>query len=1366
MDALQGRVDSIGSEVRQIGDALRGYLDHGATATRKVKPPGTKAGRDLLQHLLGRLDQVSTELVDVQKLSSNVSPPLPNNSPDTPLSYGSPVPLPPSTHPQDDPGGPQDGIHPHPPSHEPSHPDAHPDSNAQSHSHPHPHPESGSGPGSGSGSEHQAHAPAQPRSKTTSPPADHRIPAPLSRSLPPPATIPMSISSQVRPQLSEHSSPVFPCQYQDIHVLNEDLFEEFSRHPVVRSRGYFKLQVQGLPPLRVEKMARPSRDHATSFCYKTDSQGLIKVDTGKRVRFSSPRLPFPRTVRSHWSVQAQRDLWNSTALDPPKGTRPYIIGNPLFDDVELSPGEKLRQRGRTALEGINTQYVYFNLTGKTITTMHREDAHVRSENLLRSGENKFWCFVKPSFTDRLEHHMRLEYPEMRGCSQAVRHLSRHIPPAKLDEWGVEYTLDYCVPGQAVVTEPGTYHQVLNLGPNYAVAINLEYLSSPDEPSDYTFCDDNCPDKFAISAEDFAIFRKPGAPIESELSDENEATPQPVQQRKQEQKPPAVYEGPHSPQSQPAQKLGPAPEKPLPGSPKIAAAAAAPAQTPTPVAHQIPQGKPKPAAEPPLTQAITPPTEKSLPKHLEPTVPQPTQRGNAQQKPPVPITPELAQSQLPQAVTPSLQKSPPDNTKVQDPVTQGNQARIELQPQVSAPRQVLAPQQDPSPASQPRTSEVPVAATQVVRAAMPQQKEMGAQFNATVVPLAVAKRVQVLPQKGDDNTQAGPAQVAKAAIKELHPSPRQGISLVKTTVTEPRATSPKRTPPTQPHPPTPTQTSLHSHPYFQLRDYDDLSGPLAPLLALAAASEPEQQLRYHHNTVHPVRPAQNPFSSPGQFAQLPNGPYFAPMATTAGFNTQPMVRPAQLLQQPIGTSSPAASASPDARLLPFNTRPTPPKSNKRPAAMPPVKKAPKKQKPGPPSLPIPPPASESPRRAAYKNLATLVQSCQQARIGTLAAAPVCGRPEFDRIDRLVKDWRVVSRSVPHSGNILEFVNYVDKVMHGNSEIEIFLCRFSKMMLAEAAENNGKPDGRHRTSAEFMDQLLANLGWRETDRPKLYDYVREGKCWKTICNSNDGLLCIMPLDTNFLDIAMFRDEVANFHSQQLGSKFVWGLASVGSQLQISIRYGRELSEFVWESENTVGLTPDELCPLLQPFQIIKMNLVNPRDVDWPRPARWVWDWPMDPTLIPPGDKHCNMCKRKKNCPCFRNNVSEIPRLSIDGSKGSGVRSLGTYKAGQLLGELLGELAPVGTYHNEWTMEFRHPGLDHEPVAEICPRRFGNWVRKVNHSLEPSAEFKVIKISGRWRQMLVALRDIKDGEEITARYGRGYQRKLPYHLVEGFQ
>jgi hypothetical protein len=83
--------------------------------------------------------------------------------------------------------------------------------------------------------------------------------------------------------------------------------------------------------------------------------------------------------------------------------------------------------------------------------------------------------------------------------------------------------------------------------------------------------------------------------------------------------------------------------------------------------------------------------------------------------------------------------------------------------------------------------------------------------------------------------------------------------------------------------------------------------------------------------------------------------------------------------------------------------------------------------------------------------------------------------------------------------------------------------------------------------------------------------------------------------------------------------------------------------------------------------------------------------------------------------------------------------TYHKGQILGELVGEFAPLDTYNNGWPMEFARPDLDDAPVGQIYPREIGNWVRKVNHSCRPSAEFRVMKISGSWRQMLVAIQDI---------------------------
>ncbi len=391
---------------------------------------------------------------------------------------------------------------------------------------------------------------------------------------------------------------------------------------------------------------------------------------------------------------------------------------------------------------------------------------------------------------------------------------------------------------------------------------------------------------------------------------------------------------------------------------------------------------------------------------------------------------------------------------------------------------------------------------------------------------------------------------------------------------------------------------------------------------------------------------------------------------------------------------------------------------------------------------------------------MVQACGTSRVNALAEY---GKNDFVRLQNLIQGWRSLAASFPQTGSYADFVNHIDKSLYDNTEIEIFLRRFAKLLLAEAADSLGQ--GHHYTPKNGLDSLLAELRWEESDRPRLYDYVREGNCWKTICHGKDGLLCILPPDNSFLNLAMFRDEVERFHAQ-LETPFISGLIHVGSVLQGSIRRSGELGEFIWESEDTSSLTTDELVPLLGLFSIIKDNLFRKDAYDWPRPDGWIWPWPEDPTrTVPDRDKFCAKCKAKKQCSCFKKNVPDIPRVSVDGSRGPGVRSLGPHSAGQLLGELIGEVAPIGTFRGQWTVLLRRPDLDDAAVAEIYPKKFGNWVRNVRHNPNPSAEYKVMKLTGRWRIMLVALRNIADGEEITARFGKGYEREERYDIMEGF-
>jgi len=84
------------------------------------------------------------------------------------------------------------------------------------------------------------------------------------------------------------------------------------------------------------------------------------------------------------------------------------------------------------------------------------------------------------------------------------------------------------------------------------------------------------------------------------------------------------------------------------------------------------------------------------------------------------------------------------------------------------------------------------------------------------------------------------------------------------------------------------------------------------------------------------------------------------------------------------------------------------------------------------------------------------------------------------------------------------------------------------------------------------------------------------------------------------------------------------------------------------------------------------------------------------------------------------------------------------------------PLDTFNDGWAMEFRRPDLSDEPIVQIYSKKMGNWVKKVNYSCDPLAEFKVMKISGMWRQMIVAIRNILHDKEIIAFCETNFLRK----------
>lgn len=1572
---LPGKVESIDSEVRQIGDALRNYLDNGATAVRKVKPPGTKAGRNLLQQLLSRLDQVSTELDGVRKLSSTLSPTIPSNGPATPQSYASPT-----NRSQDE-------------SQSPSSPPTQP------HVSP-PEPESTSALSTDSGHvvPNELLNEAASSAAVSTEQVQQLLPKPdykrggeqergplqaLQEEQPstslltqlPPQLPSQSLSQQPSEQsvhaITKHAAPLFNCTYGDVNKLNEEFFEQCSSHPEVKDRGYFKLQVDDLPPLKVGKMSRPSKDHATSFVYKKDSRGLIKVDTGKRMRFTTPRLPFQRTKKESWSLDEQRDLWNSSAANPPKGTRPYIIGNPLFDDVELAPGDKLRRRGRGKLEGINTQYVYFNLTGKTITTMHREDAHVRSENLLRSGENKFWCFIKPSSTARMEEALRALYPGMRDCSQAVRHLSLHIPPARLDEWGVEYTLDYCVPGQAIVTEPGTYHQVLNLGPNYAIAINVEYLSSPDQPIDYQFCDDACPDKFAMTAEDFKLYTEqelaailkqlqelsPGKPPETSskspvgnrqaeprsikrmslcrvetpvplpvipsfalvgqtpsrpivrtpvplpvlppgcfpaktsstkssaatslkkaqaptnrpttYSKKGRAhpTPAPVSSLKTTVAPPRTRVPADSPEEVPVSLSAPAP---IPPSEKETApvlllgAAASPAQSPvlpssqapapdvqtedrpvvsplSPIASQAEEPPPAPAEAPvpgPAQMSASPPTQ----THTSPSV----------QTPAPEITMELASG-------PSL---PHEMEDIQPTIA------LTLQPLLEAPGLVTA-----SPA-QPEVTEkippLPVQQEQPVTVALPEPTYMEEHEQmATEGP-----RSDILLRGGFQpmGTQIMPpvADLPPKSLSVLAPPPAAQ------TTSPPRQRKTTKSPSQEPTPS--TEMSLPRNPAYRERQ-DENEGPAVDAPATEAEGSPNhadlpansagaalsltgsarsasgqgfrrpsEQAEAHRgplsaprwslplSTDGPVPP--RPVGTLNPFSRPQHSTYSVPVlpAVAAPIYTPESFAPVDPLPSDVSTPGSVEALSftesverhrlvhsyqygeqteqaAGAPMLMSTDPPTALNDKKRPAETRAINRAPKRQRtashashsgslnrgpviqqtvpdllvhvnqqaasdwqpPTQPTLPNQDHVAQQPHpverpaspecapavTSVFMKLAARLQNTASNRavIAGSLATDLSPRAAFERLDSMVKGWRCVLWTLPNR-TVFDLINGVEE-MPNSTPIHIFLHRFVKVLLAELSLGCGPiMEQCGFDSMASIEELLDSLQWKPKDLPKLQEYIREGKCWRKVCHSTEGYLCLLPLDSNLIDLALFRDKVQQFR-QLLDNRFMRLLVRMGKAFQSAVRDVRDPPEFMWESfESISNLSFDRFETALQVHipQAKKNHYYVNQYPGWILPPGWRGHiWPSDPLVVFPGDKNCDTCTRKTCC-CLKKMIPDPPPVVVGGPGGEGVRAVGDLPTGQILGELLGELTPVGSHPGEWSLVVSRPDLGNFPITEIYPGRRGNWVRKVHHSEDPSAEFTMVRVMSRWRVILVTRRPIEDGGEVTVLYGRGYLRPVP--------
>jgi hypothetical protein len=167
----------------------------------------------------------------------------------------------------------------------------------------------------------------------------------------------------------------------------------------------------------------------------------------------------------------------------------YLISEPLshhWVNSLLDAGPKCNQR--PAMLGVNSLYWYVSCDKNTPAPLHREDGNTGSANLLLAGAEKQWIFIHKGSSDRLEKCIRSEFPGSRDCTQFIRHHNLVLETSWLDERTIGYDIVRQQPGEVVITFEGPlYHQVLNSGFNFAIAINWERPNAPDYPVDYNWC---------------------------------------------------------------------------------------------------------------------------------------------------------------------------------------------------------------------------------------------------------------------------------------------------------------------------------------------------------------------------------------------------------------------------------------------------------------------------------------------------------------------------------------------------------------------------------------------------------------------------------------------------------------------------------------------------------------------------------------------------------------------------------------------------------------------------------------------------------------------------------------------------------------
>ncbi|KAK8048264.1 SET domain-containing protein [Apiospora phragmitis] len=420
-------------------------------------------------------------------------------------------------------------------------------------------------------------------------------------------------------------------------------------------------------------------------------------------------------------------------------------------------------------------------------------------------------------------------------------------------------------------------------------------------------------------------------------------------------------------------------------------------------------------------------------------------------------------------------------------------------------------------------------------------------------------------------------------------------------------------------------------------------------------------------------------------------------------------------------------------------------------------------------------SGSLRQSKRKPKSTVViDSKKQKQFPSLTdlAAQLTSANSIRRFITHVSIWRTSSVTLPDfrsSGNWAERAakHYIlGDDLDNSSKLYKFLSLLARIQVARSIDQRAADLGYERVPADMIEEVLEKLGKRAdaATRKKLQDQLKFPRSLERVLGEYRDLMSFLPLDDDgpvtMKDyLQMPGDTTTAFHAALENDRTTTILAKVGCSFEKSITGNVEFPKMIWESidaEELGTLTKKRLVRLLD-VQYIHENIFG--RPSWDKPDGWPGAWPVDPDGILDGEQ-CVVCHGDA-CQCIGSCFARPPCVASYGRKGLGLRAASpakgelAYKKNQRIGQIVGRIVAPCTYEDGFALDLVRSDMAGEPtVGQIYTRTESNVFRFVNHRCrQPSVRVCGEAISGRYRMIIYASRDIDDGEELTADWGTDF-------------